>query len=510
MTRSRGLPARSRALPIRLRLTVWYTLILAVLLVSFSVFVYVSLARSLVAQVDASLRLVAGEAALSLQSENGVLRLGDPEEPTPLPALLASRGYALRVVTGTGQAVDGTGEFRRLPEAAPVAGLATVVAGGEDWRVYTVRLGAQEPQSAPAFLEVAQSLAGVEAAQERLARVLAFGIPLAIALAAGGGALLARRALGPIDSITRQARRIGAEVARQRTEALGRRLDLALPDDEVGRLARTFDEMLARLEEAFRRERQFTSDAAHELRTPLTALKGTVDVALRRPRASADYREILGGLGREVDRLIDLSQDLLVLARAETAGPGGEAGGHEGTAGRWATGLELRAIAGQVVDRLRPLAEAKRVDLDFSSEGDPTVAGDAGQLERAITNLVDNAVKFTPAGGRVTVSCREAPAERVAFVEVADTGCGISAEDLPRVFDRFYQVDRARHRDEPSPGRRTVVGPDGANVPGGGAGGAGLGLTIARAIARSHAGDITVRSIPGQGSVFTLRLPRER
>ncbi len=547
---------RIRDWPIRLRLTVWYTLILALLLAAFSAFVYVSLSRSLLAQVDSSLRLVAGEAALSLQSEDGVLRFGDPEEPTPLPALLASRGYALRLVTASGQAIDGTGEFRLLPETPPAAGIGTVAAGDEDWRVYTTRLAEQEPGDPPAFLQVAQSLAGVEAAQERLAQVLALGVPLALLLAAAGGVLLARRALGPIDSITRQARRIAAEAALKRTEALGRRLDLALPDDEVGRLARTFDEMLARLEEVFRRERQFTSDAAHELRTPLTALKGTVDVALRRPRTNAEYRKVLGDLGREVDRLIGLSQDLLALARSEGAGEcrGEGAGGGrgegaarqaQGPATRRATGLDLGEIAGRVVDRLRSLADVKDVEIDLSSEGRPTVAGNAGQLERAITNLVDNAVKFTPAGGRVAVSCRETteraggerpereggeaasgqePACGWAIVEVSDTGCGISAEDLPRIFDRFYQADRARHRGEPQPRGRAAREQGDADDEGGvggargassdtddvgAASGAGLGLTIARAIARSHGGDITVKSAPGQGSVFTLRLPRE-
>lgn len=491
---------RSRALPIRLRLTVWYTLILAMLLVSFSVFVYLSLGRSLVAQVDTSLRLVASEAALSLQSENGVLHLGDPEEPTPLPALLASRGYALQVVTGTGEVVDGTGESGLLPQAPPAAGLATVVAGDEHWRVYTVALAAQETEGGPAFLEVAQSLAGVEAARDRLAQVLALGIPLALVLASGGGALLAGRALGPIDSITRQARRIGAEVAQRRTEALGHRLEMPLPQDEVGRLARTFDEMLARLEEAFHRERQFTSDAAHELRTPLTALKGAIDVALRRQRTTREYREVLGGLGREVDRLTDLSHDLLVLARAENGGAGGKEQGREAPARPWARDVRLAETAGLVVDRLRPLAEAKRVDLHFSFEGDPAVAGDAAQLGRAITNLVDNAVKSTAAGGQVTVSCREAPGEGAVLVEVADTGCGISAEDLPRVFDRFYRADRARRREE---------APAGIAAPPSG-GGAGLGLTIARAVARGHGGDITVASALGRGSVFTLRLPKGR
>jgi len=468
-----------RAWPLRLRLTLWYTAVLAGLVAVFSGFVYVGLSRSLIAQVDESLRLVATEAALDVQNQDGILRLSDPEEPTALPALLASRGYALRLVTETGGILDGTGEFRRLPEAPPVTGSATLTAAGEDWRVYTVPLTGQEPPGRPTFLQAAQSLAGVKATRAQLARLLAVGAAVAVGLAAAGGTGLARRALGPIDAITRQARQIGAAAAERRPDALGRRLNLDLPPDEVGRLAGTFDEMLARLEEAFRRERQFTSDAAHELRTPLTALKGAVDVALRRERTAAQYRDVLTGLGREVDRLIALSRDLLALARAESrAVPDAEQPAE----------VDLSEVAASAVDRLRPLAEAKGVTLALSAADHPRVAGDAAQLERAVTNLIDNAVKFTPRGGRVTVTCREAAAEAVAAVEVADTGCGIPPEDLPRVFDRFYRVDRARSR-------------EGAEA------GAGLGLTIARAIARRHGGDIVAESSPGRGSTFTLRLP---
>jgi heavy metal sensor kinase len=485
-----------RPLPIRVRLTLWQIATLAVILALFSVFVYFSLARALHAQVDASLRAVASQAAAS-QSVGGGYD-DDEDGPRPLPALLAARGYALRLVTEQGQVLSGTGEYRRLPGGGPVVGLATVRAAagpaGEPWRVFTTLLPAGPADEDGAafgrvFLQVGQSLSGVEEALAGLWRLFAVGIPLGLLLAGAGGVFLADRALRPIDSITRQARRIGAE-------ALDRRLDLPLADDEVGRLARTFDEMLDRLEEAFRRERQFTSDAAHELRTPLTVLKGAIGVALRRPRPPEEYQKTLRELEEEVDRLIALSQNLLDLARAERE-----------PAPRTGLDVDLGRVAAEAAERLRALAADKGVALEVAQAGTGLwVAGDAGRLGQAVYNLVGNAIKFTPAGGSVVVAGRVVPEaggflggrrpggrREVVEIHVEDTGRGISEKDLSRIFDRFFRADRSRHR---TPGEDP-----------GSDSGAGLGLTIARSIARAHGGDITVESVVGQGAVFTLRLP---
>ena len=485
-----------RPLPLRVRLTLWQIFTLAVILALFSVFVYFSLARALHAQVDASLRAVASQAVAS-QSMGG----GYEEEDgvRPLPALLAARGYALRLVTEQGQVLSGTGEYRRLPGGGPVVGLATVRAAagpaGEPWRVFTTLLPAMPADedgtasAARVFLQVGQSLSGVEEALAGLWRLFAIGIPLGLLLAGVGGVFLADRALRPIDSITRQARRIGAE-------ALDRRLDLPLADDEVGRLARTFDEMLDRLEEAFRRERQFTSDAAHELRTPLTVLKGAIGVALRRPRPPEEYQKTLRELEEEVDRLIALSQNLLDLARAERE-----------PAPRTGLDVDLGRVAVEAAERLRALAADKGVALEVAQAGTGLwVAGDAGRLGQAVYNLVGNAIKFTPAGGSVVVSGRVVPEaggflggrrpggrREVVEIRVEDTGPGIAEKDLSHIFDRFFRADRSRRR---TPGEEP--GPDG---------GAGLGLTIARSIARAHGGDITAENVVGQGALFTLRLP---
>ncbi|MEW5934329.1 MAG: HAMP domain-containing sensor histidine kinase, partial [Bacillota bacterium] len=258
----------------------------------------------------------------------------------------------------------------------------------------------------------------------------------------------------------------------------------------------------ARLEEAFLRERQFTSDAAHELRTPLTVLKGTIGVALHRPRTAAQYREVLHSLEAEVDRLIDLCEDLLTLARSESTAP--EDRGPVSDLGK---------AAALAVERLRPFATARGVALELQIQAPLPVRGSPEHLGRAIYNLVHNAIKYTPSGGHVRVtgrivpggpppaattgsfsSRRAAPPHVVATAEVrvTDDGPGISPEDLPHVFAPFFRTDRAR--------TRTTDGQPGSA-------GAGLGLSIARAIARAHGGDITATSTPGQGSTFVLSLP---
>jgi heavy metal sensor kinase len=299
--------------------------------------------------------------------------------------------------------------------------------------------------------------------------VLGIAYPVTLALASFGGAFLAGRALSPIDKLTRLARRVSAK-------DLSQRLNLRLPDDEVGRLARTFDEMIARLDDAFRRQRQFTADASHELRTPLTAIKGQVEVALRRRRDAAAYREVLQAVNEEVDRLIRLVGSLLTLARAD--------------AGQIPIALEtvsLPELVAGAVEQVDPVAKQRDIELSASAGPAVTLQADEDLLLQLLLNLLDNAIKHTPAGGRVTVGWRVNG--RQVELWVRDTGVGIAGEHLAHIFDRFYRVDKARSRAE---------------------GGVGLGLSICRWIAEAHGGHISVRSAPGQGSTFTAGLPTGR
>ena len=299
--------------------------------------------------------------------------------------------------------------------------------------------------------------------------ILGVAYPAVLVIATFGGIFLAARALSPIDRVTRLARRISAE-------DLSQRLNLRLPDDEVGRLARTFDEMIARLDDAFRRQRQFTADASHELRTPLTAIKGQVEVALTRPRQQAAYREVLQAVNEEVDRLIRLVGSLLTLARADA-----------GQIPIASESVNLQDLVDAAVEQVQPAAQERNINLTIVTGPTSTLQGDEDLLLQLLLNLLGNAIKYTPAGGSVTVGWNIDGKQVELWVR--DTGVGIAPEHLPRIFDRFYRVDKARSRAE---------------------GGSGLGLSISRWIAEAHGGSISVESAPDQGSVFIVRLPTAR
>jgi len=266
------------------------------------------------------------------------------------------------------------------------------------------------------------------------------------------------RVISPVDKVTSLARRISAE-------NLGQRLNLRLPDDEVGRLARTFDD-------AFRRQRQFTADASHELRTPLTVMKGQVEVALQKERSNTEYREVLEAVNLEVDRLIGLAGSLLTLARADA-----------GEIPLTLEAVDLGELVSGTVEHMRPFAAKKNIGIEVTTGPAATVQVDEALILQLILNLLDNAVKYTPEGGRVTVGW-----DRSTRVElwVEDTGIGIPEEHIPHVMDRFYRVDDSRGRSE---------------------GGVGLGLAISRWIDEAHGGSLHVESNSGQGSTFTAALP---
>lgn len=469
-----------KTVPIRIRLTAWYMVLVAVTLAAFGGFVYLNLARSLYAEVDRGLRTLAQEAARGIDNENGSLRFqnadatsstasGTSTASTALAAPSGSRqpgnGIIMRLLDEAGNTADGIGDYAAIPLPERLrTGFSTVRISEEPWRVYTILIKPAWLRSTCA-LQVARPLNAVDETLERVAGILVLGIPLVLLVAALGGVFISGRALGPIDRVTWLARGIGAE-------DLSRRLNLSLPDDEVGRLARTFDSMLARLEAAFEREKQFTQDAAHELRTPLTIMKGTIDVALSRPREARDYRAALAEVGTQADRLIHLAESLLVLARAESAKPDLNL-----------EPLDLAVLINGLVEEVQPLAEARGVTVRYSGPRTLPLRGDQDRLLRLFLNLLDNAIKHTPEGGNVTIEAT--PGGGVVEVAVKDTGPGIPPEHLPHIFERFYRVDKARSRSE---------------------GGVGLGLAIAKHIAQLHGGDIRVASTPGVGSVFTVSL----
>jgi heavy metal sensor kinase len=322
-------------------------------------------------------------------------------------------------------------------------------------------------------VQVAQEMDPVANALASLQTQILLGLPLALVLAIFGGFFLVGRALRPVERITATAEAIDAG-------DLSRRIGYRGPADEVGRLAATFDRMLDRLEKAFARERRFTGDAAHELRTPLTAMKGQIEVALSRQRSGKVYVETLREIGGQVERLIRISNDLLFMTRLEQAH--GKRMLQEEVA--------LSELLPTIVDQVRLLAAQKEIAITQEIGERVDVEGDLDLLIRLFLNLLDNAIKYTPPGGMVTVAA-QAEAEEVVIV-VSDTGAGIEAEHLPHLFERFYRVEGDRAR--PAGGE--------------GHGGAGLGLAIAAEIVRVHGGTIRAKSVLGEGTSFIVRLPR--
>jgi heavy metal sensor kinase len=307
----------------------------------------------------------------------------------------------------------------------------------------------------------------VQETLDSLLLIFAVALPAALVLAGIGGWWISSRALAPIDRVTRTAREISSG------SDLSRRLDLDQPDDEVGRLARTFDEMLARLDAAFQRQRQFTADASHELRTPLTAVRGQIEVALERPRDAAEYQRVLAAVNEQVARMTRLVGGLLMLARTDS-----------GALPLQRERVDLGDLVQSVASQVRPLAERKGLRLDVDGDGALFVEGDEDLLLQLMLNLTDNAIKYT-AEGSVTLGWRGDA--RAAAMFVRDTGAGISEEHRRRIFERFYRADASRSAEE---------------------GGAGLGLAISRWIAESHGGALSLESDAG-GSTFRVTLPRD-
>jgi heavy metal sensor kinase len=456
---------------LRVRFALWVAVLLLAVLAAFGTFVYFSLKQGLEASVDDSLRLSASQALAAINLEDGQIDFGDPLLASDPAHELQERGLTLRILDLAGQVRQASGSYRALPVDAsslvaaragqPVLATVSDLPDQDPVRVFTVPI--VDNGQWGGFLQVAQSLGNVRDTLGRLLSALLIGGPLLVLAAALGGYALSARALAPIDHITRMAQRISAE-------DLTARLNLPATDDEVGRLAATFDDMLARLGDSFRRERQFTSDASHELRTPLAAMQAILSVIREKRRSPEDYEQAMADLSEETDRLRGLVEDLLRLARGEP---------QQATV---RDAVDLSGLLGDVTDSLRPLAESKGLALTCDVPEDLLLPGDGDALIRLFVNLLDNAVKYTERGG-IEVTARGAQ-DRVR-VTVADTGIGISAEHLPHVFDRFYRVDASRS----SPG-------------------AGLGLAIALEIARAHGGTLEIDSTPGAGTILTVHLAR--
>jgi heavy metal sensor kinase len=456
---------------LRGRLTLWYVVFFSLLLLLFSLFLQGVVARALERRLDESLAVVANTAAALLTDEFGEMKgdasaaasevLGDLRlNGSTVAFLFGGRVLGASAPLPSDELMSIAGRARSrlvvlpVPQAGPNGARAAVV---------RVTLGGQE------YLVLAvQPLDEIAADLAVLRRVMLLALPLAIALAGIGGYWLTRRNLAPLASMAAQARRITHS-------NLDTRLDAgAAAAEELAALSSSFNELLARLDQSFDHMRRFVADASHELRTPIAIIRGEADVALAHERGAAEYKQALAIVLDESRRLSRLVDDLLNLARAD--------------AGRVKLRVEefyLNDLLAECCRSAQTLAGARGVLLECPPHDDLAFRGDEELVRRMAMNLIDNAIRYTPAGGRVTVSL-DSRGGHIA-IRVADTGTGIAPEIVPHVFERFYRGDKARSRQD---------------------GGFGLGLAIVKWVAESHHGTVELASTPGAGSTFTVTLPR--
>ena len=470
-------PLRSRfRLSISARLTLWYGLSLLLLLSLFVVFLYTSFHLSLHQDFEAQLRHdeTRLRSAVRIEAGRPALQAGEALRSVALQTEGAAGTY-VRLLSPSGDVLYRSPNFAGRPPLTPSLPRAAEPAiAGRAWDAaparsrYAPLLG--DGGRLAGWLEVTRLESALHRELHRLRWLLALGVLLGAAVAIGSGYHLARRALRPVAAITGAAREIGGE-------ELGRRLpaDFGVRD-ELTDLAETLNGLLARLDASFERERRFRADAAHEMFTPLSAIRSEIDVALRKPREAAYYRATLAALEGHAQRLAALVESLLRLSRAEAIGIK--------HAGR--KGADVSEVVRCLIGRFRAPAEAQEVRLACGDLPPGVLAAiDPAHLEAALENLLDNAIKYTPPGGAVTVSASAEGSE--AVLRVADTGAGFAEEEAARLFDRFYRADA-------HPVRQV--------------GGSGLGLSISKAVADVYGGRICARS-PGRGfgSTFEVWLP---
>lgn len=445
---------------VRVRLTLWYTLALAAILLVFAVGVYFFARDHLLGQIRG--QLDRDLAVVTRQAESEPDELEELDQHDTVAPFAVRDGTTILHQTANWERL----QFDSMLEKSPSA-VMTESRRGADGRWYLVEVGAPAGPGGRYRVAVAQDEEGARRALASLARTLALGYPLALLLAVGGGYLLAGRMLAPVGKMAQKADEITAD-------RLNERLPIENPDDEFGRLATVFNRTLGRLQDSFERLRRFTADASHELRTPLTALRSVGEVALRDRHDAAAYRDAIGSMLEEVDRLTHLVESLLLLTRADS-----------GAARATRETIDVAAVVREVVEHVRALADEKAQTIETDLTAALSVHADRLILRQAVVNLLDNAIKYTPPRGVIRV--RAAPtADGNVVLEVSDTGPGIPPEEQTKVFERFYRIDKARARE---------------------LGGAGLGLAIAKWAVEANGGRIELESEPGRGSTFRIVLP---
>lgn len=456
------------ALTIRSRLTLWYSTVLLVVLVLFGAWVYAAELHLRVEHLDRELRragTVAAAAVADELDEGASLPDAAPEAYKDL--VVPGRMLAIHDAAGiplAGGWEDGLPAIKNDTLGASDETSATITRADQDWRLSIER---RRHREFAYYVVVAEPLAPIYGERAILRRTLLIGIPLALGLAALGGWWIARRALDPVRLMVGQARRIT-----DRTP--GFRISVPHPEDELGVLAGAFNELLERLEGALHAQRRFMADASHELRTPVSIVRTAAEVTLgRETRTEQEYRESLGIVAQQARRLARMVDDLMTLERADAGGLTVEL-----------ADFYLDELVRESVHAAAVLATERRVEVRSPSAPETAFRGDERLLRQMLMNLLDNGIRHTAPGGQV--EARVTSLDGSVEIAVADTGCGVPPDERARIFERFIRLDPARSRP----------------------GGAGLGLPIARCIAESHGGTLTLAESGPSGSTFVVRLPR--
>jgi heavy metal sensor kinase len=453
---------------IRVRLTLWYLLIFGSLLIVFSAYIYSSVSRDMRKRFDAALLRTAQEMAtyfgefaernkIEAGAKETILELKEGRETAAIfrgGQLLAANDDDVIAAIASTKIMDTLGKdpkpaFATEPNLNKRLVVMPFQAEGDN---YTIA--------------VFEPLDKVEGQIRDMRNLILFGLPAVLILATGGGFLLARKSLSPMVNISEQAEHISAK-------NLNERLKVTNPEDELGRLAVVFNDLLSRLDTSFSVMREFMADASHELRTPITIIHGEADVSLSHNQTEAEYKQSLSIIRDQAKRIAYIVSDLLALARADAK-----------EQKLRVEELYLNDLVDESCRAAQSLAAPKRIRLTYDAGEDVLYEGNEELLRRMIVNLLDNAIRYTPEGGAVSakLTCERSCVRLI----VSDTGIGIPPECVSRVFDRFYRVDDSRAR---------------AN------GGSGLGLSIVKLAAESHKGSVDVASEPSQGSTFTVSLP---
>ena len=459
--------------PIKWKLTIWYGGILAVILIIFSSGVYIYFKNSLEMSIDVKIKSIADVLASSMTEEHGGNMFGNFERYLENVLGKKPKGKFIQIIDSSGKigAKMNDMETDAIPtrfnttERALKGEIVYETIEDENPRLRMITMPILDNKKITSIVQVGSSLADFDETMRKLLIIMIISIPTSISVAIIVGYFMAKKSLKPVDQIRKTAVKISSSNLDERIDIKGRK-------DELGRLAETFNAMIARLKDSFQRINQFSIDVSHELKTPLTILKGETEVALRKDRDNGEYITLLHSNLEEIDRMARIIDDLLLLSKADMQDMKLNI-----------ENISLRDLVADVCMNMKIFANNKEISLIVDELADVRLIGDELKLRRMLWNIMENGIKYTPKGGVVNISSYTN--DGYVCINVKDNGMGISGDDIKYIFDRFYRADRSRKRES----------------------GSGLGLSISKWIAEAHKGAIEVASQPSKGSQFLIKLP---